>query len=88
MVAGELGRFKKNSLAFDAQLLPLPAAMSRTGVATSENPTDKSDHTHFDAASADELNRRYADRMLALQSVAAATKGTKNNKVNAKAVVK
>lgn len=72
VVAGELGRFKPNSLTFNAQLLKLPTVVPHTAVVTSENLTDKGDQTHFDGASADEYGRRYATAMRALQAAAPA----------------
>ena len=81
VVAGELGRFKDNSLNFNAQLLTLPTLVPYSAVVTSENLTDKGDQTHFDGASADELGRRYAMKMQALEAAApAATKPSKKVK--------
>ena len=77
VVAGELGRFKENSLNFNAQLLHLPDGVPHTAVATSENLTDKGDQTHFDGASADEYGRRYAVKMQALQAAASAAQTPK-----------
>lgn len=74
VVAGELGRFKENSINFNAQLLHLPDVVPHTAVATSENLTDKGDQTHFDGASADEYGRRYAVKMQALQAAAPTAK--------------
>lgn len=88
VVAGELGRFKENSLDFNAQLLHLPEVVPHTAVATSENLVDKGDQTHFDGASADELGRRYAVKMQALQAAASGTtnagKGADKGKVKTK----
>ena len=47
VVAGELGRFKENSIKFNAQLLRLPAAVPHTAVVTSENLVDKDDQNPF-----------------------------------------
>lgn len=80
VVVGELGRFRENRISFNAQLLKLPALVPHTAVATSENLTDKGDQNHFDGASADELGRRYAVQMLALQVAAPPAKG-KNGKL-------
>lgn len=88
VVAGELGRFKDNSLNFNAQILHLPDVVPHTAVATSENLTDKGDQTHFDGASADEYGRRYAVKMQALQAIAPAAqkseKGVKKRKLKTK----
>ena len=85
VVAGELGRFKPNSLGFNAQLLNLPVLVPHTAVVTSENLNDKGDQTHFDGASADEYGRRYATAMRALQAaVLEANKGAGERKSNTK----
>ncbi|MEJ7658254.1 MAG: sialate O-acetylesterase [Hymenobacter sp.] len=70
VVAGELGRFKENSLTFNAQLLKLPTLVPHSTVVTSENLLDKGDQTHFDGASAAAYGHRYAAAMLALQAAA------------------
>ncbi|WP_046243336.1 sialate O-acetylesterase [Hymenobacter terrenus] len=80
VVAGEVGRFKEASLLFNAQLLTLPTMVPRTAVVTSEDLTDKGDHVHFNAASADELGRRYASQMRALQQAAPAPKERRKGK--------
>jgi hypothetical protein len=64
---GELGRFREANGPFNAQLPQLLTQVPHTALVSSENLTDKGDKLHFDAASADELGRRYAVRMLELQ---------------------
>lgn len=65
-VAGELGRFKEQYNTINSQLVHLPEAISHTAVADSEGLTDKGDATHFDAKSADEYGKRFAEKMLSL----------------------
>jgi hypothetical protein len=65
-VAGELGRFKEQYNTINSQLLHLPEAISFTAIAGSEGLTDKGDTTHFDAKSADEYGKRFAEKMLSL----------------------
>lgn len=85
VVAGELGRFKPNSLTFNEQLLALPTLVPHTAVVTSENLTDMGDQTHLDGASASEYGRRYAVKMQALQAAAPAPgKGRKPRKIKTK----
>jgi hypothetical protein len=74
VVAGELGRFREANLPFNAQLPQLLTQVPHTALVSSEGLTDKGDKLHFDAASADELGRRYAARLLALQPAAAPAK--------------
>ncbi|SMB80759.1 protein of unknown function DUF303 acetylesterase putative [Hymenobacter roseosalivarius DSM 11622] len=84
VVAGELGRFKANNIDFNAQLRHLPEVVPHTAVATSENLVDKGDQTHFDGGSADELGRRYAAKMQALESAAPAAPSAGKRKIKAK----
>ncbi|MES1223601.1 MAG: sialate O-acetylesterase, partial [Bacteroidota bacterium] len=66
-VAGELGRFLKTSDNINQQLVLLPQQVSNTAVASSDGLTDKGDQLHFDSPSANELGKRYAAKMIALQ---------------------
>lgn len=70
-VAGELGYFviQNNPLIkqLNAQLAALPAKVSQTALVTAEGLMHKGDTLHFDASSARELGRRYAERMKRLQ---------------------
>ncbi len=65
-VAGELGRYATFGN-INAEINKLPEALPNTAVATTENLIHKGDNLHFDSASADELGRRYAAKMLLLQ---------------------
>lgn len=66
-VAGELGHFLKTADTINQQLELLPKLVPFTAVASSEGLIDKGDQLHFDAASANELGKRYALKMQALQ---------------------
>jgi hypothetical protein len=81
VVAGELGRFREANLPFNAALQQLPALVPRTALVSSESLTDKGDQLHFDAASADELGRRYAIQLLALQRTADSNKKRRPGKL-------
>lgn len=65
-VAGELGRYATFGN-INAEINKLSEALPNTAVATTENLVHKGDNLHFDSASADELGRRYAAKMLLLQ---------------------
>lgn len=67
-IAGELGRYRSTYAgSINAELAKLPAAVPYTSVATSEGLVHKGDTTHFDGASAQELGRRFAVKMLQVQ---------------------
>ncbi|MFT3936208.1 MAG: sialate O-acetylesterase [Chitinophagaceae bacterium] len=66
-VAGELGYFFTSANNINTVLQTLPSTVPFTAVASAANLTDKGDHLHFDAASANELGKRYAAKMLVLQ---------------------
>jgi len=71
VVVGTLGDFyiAKNQAAVQINtiLLGLPKQVSRVGCADASGLTDNGDATHFNAASARELGRRYAKAMQALE---------------------
>jgi hypothetical protein len=69
-VAGELGRYKPVYQNINEQLKNLSRVISYSAVAGSENLEHKGDSTHFDSRSAEELGKRYAEKMLALQQQA------------------
>lgn len=66
-VAGELGRYRDNYQLINDQLRQLPGEVKNTAVASSEGLVHKGDKTHFDAASATELGKRFAAQMILLQ---------------------
>ena len=66
-VAGELGRFLSTADNINQQLALLPKLVPFTAVVSSAELADKGDHLHFDAAAANELGKRYALAMQALQ---------------------
>ncbi len=66
-VAGEIGAFNELHQAFNIELNKLPSLVSRTAVASSQGLIDKGDHLHFDAASATELGKRFANKMKELK---------------------
>lgn len=66
-VAGELGRYRDSYQTINAQLKQLPQKVKNTAVASSEGLIHKGDNTHFDAASASELGKRFAAQMIILQ---------------------
>jgi hypothetical protein len=66
-VAGELGRYRQVYAGINTELAKLPATVPFTAIATSEGLVHKGDTTHFDGPSAQELGRRFAMKMLAIQ---------------------
>lgn len=66
-VAGELGRYRQTYSLINEQLGKLPGKVKNTAIASSEGLTHKGDNTHFDAASATELGKRFAAQMISLQ---------------------
>lgn len=66
-VAGELGRYRDNYKSVNDLLKQLPGKVKNTALATSEGLVHKGDNTHFDAASATELGKRFAAQMILLQ---------------------
>ncbi|MES3019868.1 MAG: sialate O-acetylesterase [Bacteroidota bacterium] len=66
-VAGELGRYRETYRLVSDQLIKLPEEVKNTAVASSEGLVHKGDNTHFDAASATELGKRFAKQMTLLQ---------------------
>jgi len=66
-VAGELGEFYKGHADFNANIQLLPKLVKGTAVVSAKGLTDKGDQVHFDAASASELGKRYAEQILLLQ---------------------
>lgn len=67
VVVGELGRFKDNYQLINRELNKAPSRIKNLAVADSEGYTDKGDHTHFDANSADSYGVRFARQMQLLQ---------------------
>ncbi|TYR37328.1 sialate O-acetylesterase [Sphingobacterium phlebotomi] len=66
-VAGELGRYRDNYKLVNDKLQLLPGIVPNTALASSDGLTHKGDNTHFDAASATELGKRFAAQMIHLQ---------------------
>lgn len=66
-VAGELGRYRDTYHLVNDQLRLLPGKVKHTALASSEGLVHKGDKTHFDAASATELGKRFATEMIQLQ---------------------
>lgn len=66
-VAGELGHYRDNYQLVNDQLKQLPGKVKNTALAGSEGLIHKGDKTHFDAASATELGKRFAAKMILLQ---------------------
>ena len=72
-IIGQLGQFKEWSdgrQLVNAAHENVPAHFERTGFVTSDGLTDIGDGTHFDAASARELGRRYANAYADILSTA------------------
>ena len=70
-IVGQLGQFKEWSEGrkiVNAVHEGIPATVPNTGFVSSDGLTDKGDGTHFDAASARELGRRYAIAYFDLQN--------------------
>lgn len=70
-IVGQLGQFKdwsKGRKIVNAAHERVPATVSNTGFVSSDGLTDKGDGTHFDAPSARELGRRYAQVYFELEA--------------------
>lgn len=67
-VAGELGYYKNEYQNINAALKSLPQKVKQTAVVSAEGLVHKGDGVHFDAASANELGLRFAQKMLELQA--------------------
>ncbi len=68
VVAGELGRYKELYQNLNEVLKKLPDTIRYSAVASSEGLVDKGDNTHFSSASAETLGKRFAEKMILLQS--------------------
>lgn len=72
-VAGELGTFLPprfaNVKAINQAIRALPSGIPMTDYVSSKGLTAKADSIHFNSASARRLGERYAEKMLALESV-------------------
>lgn len=68
LVIGELGQYKENYRNFNVMLAEMPKRVPFSVLAGSVGLIDKGDGTHFDGASADEFGKRFALKMLQLQS--------------------
>lgn len=66
---GELGYFRSTSANINNILPQLVSDTPNAGLVSANELTDKGDGTHFDSYSADILGRRYAAKMLLLQSL-------------------
>jgi hypothetical protein len=66
-IAGELGRFYKEQANINPLLYEVKARVPKMDVVSSEGLTDRGDQLHFDSPSADELGKRFAKAMIALQ---------------------
>jgi hypothetical protein len=66
-VAGEIGYFNKAHY-INGVINQLPELVSKTAVVSAKGLTDKGDGLHFDAPSARELGKRYAEAMKRLQA--------------------
>lgn len=67
VVVGELGRYRENYQYINQELVKLPSTVKFTAVASSEGLVNKGDRTHFDGASANEMGKRMAVKMIELQ---------------------
>ncbi|WP_295768832.1 sialate O-acetylesterase [uncultured Mucilaginibacter sp.] len=66
-VAGKLGLFNNKFYDFNMEIVKLPQVVSNTAVVLSDGLDHKGDGLHFSGPSADELGRRYAEKMLELE---------------------
>jgi hypothetical protein len=66
-IVGELGRYRPVYANINSELAKLPSQVPYTAVASSEGLVHKGDSTHFNGASAEELGKRYAVKMLQVQ---------------------
>ncbi|MEO6521956.1 MAG: sialate O-acetylesterase [Mucilaginibacter sp.] len=66
-IVGELGRYRPAYANINTELAKIPTIFPYTAVASSEGLVHKGDTTHFDGASAQELGRRFAAKMLEVQ---------------------
>lgn len=62
-VAGELGTYKSVYSNINHAIAQLPQQVSFTAIASSNGLTSNADTIHFNAASAEELGKRYAEKM-------------------------
>ena len=73
VVVGTLGDFYKaknpSAIQINAILLNLPRHESRVACVDASGLTDQGDATHFDAGSARELGRRYAEAMQRIEQI-------------------
>ena len=67
VVAGELGTYRQVYSNINGVLAQLIQQVPYTAIASSGGLTHKGDTTHFSAASADELGKRFAEKMKQLQ---------------------
>lgn len=67
VVAGELGHYKDYYQNINRQLTQLRVRVPHTAVASAQGLGHKGDGTHFDAASAQILGQRFAEKMKELQ---------------------
>lgn len=67
VVIGELGRYKENYQYINRELVKLPTTVKCTAIASSEGLINKGDQIHFDGASANEMGKRMAAKMIELQ---------------------
>ena len=70
IVVGELGQFRKQltTTQVNAQLREVANSLPQVACASSEGLTHNGDSTHFDATALKEFGRRYAEKMIELQS--------------------
>ncbi|MDB5111526.1 MAG: hypothetical protein JWR67_2640, partial [Mucilaginibacter sp.] len=66
-IAGELGHYRPEFANINDEIVNLPAMVPYTAVATTEGLVHRGDTLHFDSPSADELGRRYAEKMIQVQ---------------------
>lgn len=66
-VAGELGRYRPQYSNISKVLEQLPQEVPHTALVSTDGLTHRGDFTHFNTASAEELGKRYAVKMLELQ---------------------
>jgi hypothetical protein len=64
VIVGELGRFKPEHAAMNAELAKLPQLVPHCGFVSSEGLTDKGDHLHFATPSLHTFGARYAEAWL------------------------
>ncbi len=66
-IVGELGRYRPQYALINTELAKVPGLIPVSGLVSSEGLVHKGDSTHLDATSANNLGRRFAEKMIEMQ---------------------